>query len=92
MEALNNSKERILVIQTAFLGDALLTLPMLEKLKQKYSLAILDVLAIPATREIFSASPYIDNVIVMDKKGKQKGLRALNKFIRELRKNSYTKI
>ncbi len=92
MEALNNSKERILVIQTAFLGDALLTLPMLEKLKQKYSSAILDVLAIPATREIFSASSYIDNVIVMDKKGKQKGLRALNKFIRELRKYSYTKI
>jgi len=92
VEALNNSKERILVIQTAFLGDALLTLPMLEKLKQKYSSAILDVLAIPATREIFSASSYIDNVIVMDKKGKQKGLRALNKFIRELRKYSYTKI
>lgn len=92
MEALNNSKERILVIQTAFLGDALLTLPMLEKLKQKYSSAILDVLAIPTTREIFSASSYIDNVIVMDKKGKQKGLRALNKFIRELRKYSYTKI
>lgn len=92
VEALINSKERILVIQTAFLGDALLTLPMLEKLKQKYSLAILDVLAIPATQEIFSASPYIDNVIVMDKKEKQKGLRALNKFIGELRKNSYTKI
>ena len=92
METLNNSKERILVIQTAFLGDALLTLPMLEKLKQKYPLAILDVLAIPATREIFSASSCIDNVIVMDKKGNQKGFRALNKFIRELRKNSYTKI
>jgi heptosyltransferase-2 len=62
------------VIQTAFLGDAILTLPMIKKLKEMNAAGIVDVLAIPSTKEIFSASPYVDNVIVMDKKEKHKGL------------------
>jgi heptosyltransferase-2 len=79
VEALNNNINSILVIQTAFLGDAILTLPMLKKLRDRNPDAQIDVLAIPSTTEIFSAAPYVDNVIVVDKKGKQKGLRALNK-------------
>lgn len=92
MEALKNKSNIILVIQTAFLGDAILTLPMLKKLKDKNPDAQLDVLAIPSTTEIFSAAPYVDNVIIMDKKGNHKGIRALKKFIKELRAKSYTKV
>ena len=92
MEALKNIEKRILVIQTAFLGDAILTLPMLRKLKSKYPEARLDVLAIPSTAELFSAAPYVDSLIIMDKKGNQKGIKALNKLIKDLRENSYTKI
>ena len=62
----------ILVIQTAFLGDAILTLPMIQALKKKNLDCKLDVLAIPSTKEIFSASPYVDDVIVIDKKVKHK--------------------
>jgi len=43
----------ILVIQTAFLGDAILTLPMIQELKKKNSESKLDVLAIPSTEIIF---------------------------------------
>ncbi|UCH65585.1 MAG: glycosyltransferase family 9 protein [Ignavibacterium sp.] len=91
VEALNN-ESKILVIQTAFLGDAILTLPMLKKLRDRNPEAQIDVLAIPSTTEIFSAASYVDNVIVMDKRGKQKGIRALNKFVKELKANSYTKV
>jgi len=90
METLNNSINRILVIQTAYLGDAILTLPMLKKLKERNREAQIEVLAIPSTKEIFSSAPYVDNVIIIDKKGNQKSIRALNRFIKELRKNSYT--
>lgn len=89
METLN---DRILVIQTAFIGDAILTLPMLEKLKQRFPQSEVDVLTIPPTEEIFSAAEYVNNVIVMDKKGKHKGIRALGKFIKDLKKYNYTKI
>ncbi|GMR25622.1 MAG: glycosyltransferase family 9 protein [Ignavibacteria bacterium] len=84
--------ENILVIQTAFLGDAILTLPMIQELKKKISDYRLDVLAIPSTERIFSSSPFVDEVIVIDKSVKHKSIRGLNNFIKELRKKSYSKI
>lgn len=92
METLNEQKEKILVIQTAFIGDAILTLPMLGKLKQRNSQTEIDVLAIPSTEEIFVASEYVDRVIVVDKRGKHKGFRALGRFIKELKKSNYTRV
>jgi heptosyltransferase-2 len=84
--------EKILVIQTAFIGDAILTLPMIQKLKEMYPGSEIDVIAIPATVEIFSASSFIENVLLFDKRGEQKSLFALLKFIREIRKKKYTRI
>ncbi len=89
METLMQTGGNILVIQTAFLGDAILTLPMIQELKKKNSECKLDVLAIPSTQGIFSSSPYVDDVIVIDKRVKQKSIRGLNNFIKELRKISY---
>ena len=80
----------ILVIQTAFLGDAILTLPMIQELKKKNSESKLDVLAIPSTEIIFSSSSYVDNVIVIDKREKHKSIKRLNNFIKELREKSYS--
>jgi len=82
--------ENILVIQTAFLGDAILTLPMIQELKKKNSESKLDVLAIPSTEIIFSSSSYVDNVIVIDKREKHKSIKRLNNFIKELREKSYS--
>ena len=82
--------ENILVIQTAFLGDAILTLPMIQELKKKNSESILDVLANPSTEIIFSSSSYVDNVIVIDKREKHKSIKRLNNFIKELREKSYS--
>ncbi len=84
--------EKILVIQTAFIGDAILTLPMIQKLKVKFPQSEIHVIAIPSTEEIFSASPFIDEVIVLDKKGKHKSLLSLFNFSRKIKKNNYTKI
>ncbi len=84
--------EKFLVIQTAFLGDAILTLPMIQKLKENNFDCEIDVLAIPSTFEIFSSSPYVNQTIVMDKNGKQKSFVSLWKFIRELKKNNYNRI
>ncbi len=67
METLMQTSGNILVIQTAFLGDAILTLPMIQELKKKNSESKLDVLAIPSTEIIFSSSAYVDDVILIDK-------------------------
>ncbi len=89
MEALNHHQEKILVIQTAFPGDAILTLPMIQQLKKRSENVLIDVICIPSTKIIFEASPYINLVIELDKKDKHKSLFALYKFSRQLRKNNY---
>lgn len=91
MEILNG-KEKILVIQTAFLGDAILTLPMIQKLKEKFPNCSIDVVSIPATKEIFEYSPYVDNVIPLDKKGKHKSILQLIRFAIQLKNNNYTRL
>ncbi|HVO73142.1 MAG TPA: glycosyltransferase family 9 protein [Ignavibacteriaceae bacterium] len=84
--------EKILIIQTAFIGDAVLTLPMIQKLKDFFPGSQIDVLAVPLTAEIFNASPSVDNVIVMDKKGEHKSFFSLLKLSRQIRDKKYGRI
>ncbi len=84
--------DRILVIQTAFIGDAVLTLPMIEKLKEKFQSSEIDVLCIPTTEEIFSSSPFVSEVLVMDKKKSHKSLYQIYAFASDIKKRNYTKI
>ncbi|NWF50100.1 MAG: glycosyltransferase family 9 protein [Ignavibacteriaceae bacterium] len=84
--------EKILVIQTAFIGDAILTLPMIQQLKKQFPSSSIDVVCIPVTREIFACSEYVDEVIVLDKRSRHKSILSLFGFIRELKRNKYTRI
>jgi heptosyltransferase-2 len=60
--------DKVLIIQTAFIGDAILTLPMIQKLKDIFNDVELHVLCIPTSAEIFSASPFVIKVLIYDKK------------------------
>ena len=84
--------EKILVIQTAFIGDAILTLPMIQKLSEMWPGSRIDVLAIPSTAEIFSSSKYVSDSLILDKRGSHKSLKGLLNFIKLLRQNNYTRI
>jgi heptosyltransferase II len=86
------AEENILVIQTAFIGDAVLTLPMLQKLKEIYPGSRIDVIAIPTTAEIFEASPAVDNVFILRKKDEHKSIFSLKKFVKKIKNNNYTRI
>lgn len=55
---------RILVIQLDHLGDAVLTSPLLERLRAAYPLAAIDVLASPSNHEVFEADPNVRRVHV----------------------------
>ncbi len=50
--------KKILVIQTAFLGDAVLSFPFIQILKQKTG-AQIDVVTIPVNVEIFASCPAV---------------------------------
>ncbi len=65
-------KRKILIIQTAFLGDCILTLPLINTVKKCLS-AHVSVLVTPAFKDVFKNSPSVDKVIVYDKKGADRG-------------------
>jgi len=84
--------DRILFIQTSFIGDAILTLPALQKLKEINPNCLIDVLCIPESREIFKCGPYVDDVIVFDKKGIHKSLFSTLRFAYELKRENYKRL
>lgn len=55
---------RILLVQLDHLGDAVLTSPLLERLRVAYPNAAIDVLASPSNREVFEIDPNIRRVHV----------------------------
>ncbi|MBK7104084.1 MAG: lipopolysaccharide heptosyltransferase II [Ignavibacteriae bacterium] len=62
------SIKKILVIQTAFIGDAILSTPILRAIKDIYPNSILDILVIPQTSNLFRYNPHVNNIIEFDKK------------------------
>lgn len=72
--------EKVLIIQTAFLGDVILALPMAQTLRRHLPDARIDFLCIPNTAGVLKNHPAINTVIEYDKKGGDK----YDKFIEVL--------
>jgi len=81
--------QRILVIQTAFLGDVILATPLVRSLKKNYPAVKVDVLTIPSTSSVFQYNPHINQRLVFDKKQKLKKWVSFFQLINALRKNHY---
>jgi len=63
-----NIKPKILVIQTAFIGDAILATAVLEKLHLKFPHAQIDYLIRKGNEQLFEKHPFINHLIIWDKK------------------------
>jgi lipopolysaccharide heptosyltransferase II len=61
---------KILFITLSNIGDCILTLPVLDFLRQKYPLAKITCLVPPRPREIFINNPAVEDVIIFDKYAK----------------------
>ncbi len=81
--------KRILIIQTAFIGDVVLSLPLLQVLRKKFPSAKIDFMLIPKTAELLKNHPDVNDVIIFDKKGKDKGLKGMIKMIRLISRGNY---
>ncbi len=79
--------QKILVIQTAFIGDVVLATALLESLHAQYPLAAMDVLVRQGNESLFHGHPFIHEVIVWNKK-KQKYIHWL-KILIQIRKAQY---
>jgi heptosyltransferase-2 len=76
---------RILVIQTAFLGDVVLVTPLLRELRRTHPRARLSVLTTPLGASALEGAPFVDERLVFDKNGADRGLGATWRVGRRLR-------
>jgi lipopolysaccharide heptosyltransferase II len=79
---------KILIIQTAYLGDVILTLPVVQNIKKQLPEAEIDFLCIPQTAEALKNNPAIRNLVVYDKRGKNKASKLKN-IISQVRETKY---
>ena len=76
----------ILIIHTAFIGDIVLSTALISKVKKKYPDSDIYYLTTPLGKEILKNNPKIKEIIVYDKRGKDKGFVAFISFVRKIRK------
>ena len=78
--------QKILVIQTAFIGDVVLATGLLEKLHTQWPDASLDILVRKGNESLFQQHPFIHEVLLWDKKkAKYQHLFGILKKIRAYR-------
>lgn len=80
---------KVLIIQTAFYGDVILSLPLVQVLKEKKPECSIDFMCIPKTSEILKGNPFISKVIIFDKHEYAKGISGFRNVISEVRNNKY---
>lgn len=84
-----NSIENILVVQTAFIGDVVLTLPLVQALKESFPHANVDMIVTPRAKELCANHPSLHETIVYDKRGNDRGVGGLLRMVKSLRQKNY---
>lgn len=68
---------KILIVQTSFLGDTILSTPVIVGVRQIYPDAELWMMTTPLSTQLVSRDPFLAGVIAYDKRGKDAGLKGL---------------
>jgi len=63
--------KKILVIQTASIGDVILTTPVIENLREKFPEAAIDILVKKGNETLFEKHPFLHKVLIWDKSRKK---------------------
>lgn len=79
--------KKILIIQTAFIGDVILATGLIEKLKQNFQDAEIDMLVRKGNESLLLNNPHLRNRLIWDKK--QRKIRNLFQILGQIRRNNY---
>ena len=80
---------KILIIHTAFIGDIVLSTPLIQKLKDLYPKSEIDYLTLPTNQSVLYNNPNLNEVILYDKKGKDNGIKGFLKILKILKQKKY---
>lgn len=80
---------KILIIHTAFIGDIVLSTPLLKRIKEVYPEAKITYVTTPIGATILRNNPNITEIIEYDKRGNHSGIKGLIALGRRLRYENF---
>jgi len=80
---------KALIIETAFPGDAVVSLALAAELKRLRPDASITYLVRPDAKELVAASPDVDSVLIFDKRGEESGFSGIQKKAQELNEQKF---
>ncbi|MCZ7585808.1 MAG: lipopolysaccharide heptosyltransferase II [Deltaproteobacteria bacterium] len=80
---------RILIFQTAYLGDLVLATPLIDASQALFPGAAIDLVTLPAWAPLVEHHPTLRQVITFDKRGADRGLGGTRRLARRLRGEQY---
>src|SRR4029077_7452949 len=83
----SSDRPTVLVIQTAFLGDVVLTTPLLAALAERHG--PVDVVTTPAAAPLLASHPAVRQVIPYDNRGRDRGLAGMRRLAQRLATEQY---
>lgn len=86
MRTMNINPDKILLIQLRRIGDVLMTTPAVKAVKKRFPTSKITFLTESPSDEIFRNNPYVDEILLHNRKW---GLKGYLKFIRELRQRQF---
>jgi len=78
--------KKILILQTAFIGDIILTTPLIRFVRKIYPSTDIQFLTIPSSKNILDTNPFINKLWIYDKRGRDRGVKNFLKLIILLQK------
>ena len=85
----DEAPKSVLVIQTAFIGDVVLTIPLLEAVKILWAEAEMDVVVRPPAHNLLETLPYLRHIWVYDKHSRDGGVGGFLRLAAQLRSKRY---
>ena len=82
-------KKRVLILQTAFLGDVVLATPMAESIKNSHPEWEVDFLTTPESGALLENNPNISRILTYDKNKSERGVKGFLSKISEIEAGAY---
>ncbi len=82
---------KILLVQTSFLGDVILSTPVIAGIKKIYPQSEVWCMTTPLAAPLLQRDPLISGIVELDKHGKHRGILGSRKIIAQLREMRFDK-
>jgi heptosyltransferase-2 len=80
--------KRILIIQTAFLGDVILSTPLIKALRELFPDSFISFLLIPETKKVLENNPHLNEILIYDKRS-EKGPICFFRMVSRIRERKF---